>query len=360
MASTSSSATQGPSLADKLKDLCPAAWSSYGRVNEVLMKDNRLSRADQHTLTSEFAAIMHTLSEALAENAKLQGHIADLIAQPSVPSAPPQLFSEVARGPTRARSRSRTPKRKAEHVILVYPKDKKQEATQTKKMVTKSVCPTKMQAQIKSMRMIRNGGVRIACDGEADLEKVRKSIEESDQVQEKLEIQVPKLRNPKVVLYNIPQRMTKDEVKEALAGQNAIFTDEEFEILFPMKSKVKDSNHWVVEVNPGLFKTLMRKPKVYVDWSVIGLKEFLRETRCYNCNRFGHVAKHCKNQKSCRNCGGSDHEHKDCTEGAKCVNCTLANEKYGKNFNTAHAAHDKQCPSLTRELDFLTSKINYG
>lgn len=47
--------------------------------------------------------------------------------------------------------------------------------------------------------------------------------------------------------------------------------------------------------------------------------------RCFNCNKFGHFARHCKigkteDNKKCYKCGGSGHFKKGCSEkGNNCV-----------------------------------------
>lgn len=47
-----------------------------------------------------------------------------------------------------------------------------------------------------------------------------------------------------------------------------------------------------------------------------------RPLRCYNCQRFGHVAVKCKEKRRCARCGGN-HDYGQCGEGvlSKCCNC---------------------------------------
>ena len=61
--------------------------------------------------------------------------------------------------------------------------------------------------------------------------------------------------------------------------------------------------------------------------------------RCFNCQRFGHTAKNCKQQRRCARYGG-DHEYGKCGTGVqpKCCSC-------GGAHNVAYAG----CEIMTRE-----------
>ena len=60
----------------------------------------------------------------------------------------------------------------------------------------------------------------------------------------------------------------------------------------------------------------------------------IKPTRCFKCNKFGHVANLCKNNTHCCKCGSDQHSQKDCSsQSMKCVNC-----------DGNHAASDTKCP----------------
>jgi len=44
-------------------------------------------------------------------------------------------------------------------------------------------------------------------------------------------------------------------------------------------------------------------------------------TRCYNCNRLGHIAKICSYKKTCSNCASEECNKKLCQTAPKCINC---------------------------------------
>ena len=65
--------------------------------------------------------------------------------------------------------------------------------------------------------------------------------------------------------------------------------------------------------------------------------------RCFQCHRFGHTSKNCKNTKRCGNCG--DDDHGDCDRPSHCVNC-----------DGDHAAYDRDCPQWKMEKEIQTIK----
>jgi hypothetical protein len=47
----------------------------------------------------------------------------------------------------------------------------------------------------------------------------------------------------------------------------------------------------------------------------------LNITQCFKCFKFGHLAKHCRNNQKCGNCGNEDHDTTNCNNATKCSGC---------------------------------------
>ena len=61
---------------------------------------------------------------------------------------------------------------------------------------------------------------------------------------------------------------------------------------------------------------------------------------CYNCGRFWHKGKKCRNGVTCTICAG-DHGASECKVAAsKCTNCLYSNGKYKTRYNINHEATD--------------------
>jgi len=55
--------------------------------------------------------------------------------------------------------------------------------------------------------------------------------------------------------------------------------------------------------------------------------------RCFNCQRFGHLAKHCTGTRQCATCGDSHDTEQQCSTQIFCVNCS-----------GSHPAYSSSCP----------------
>lgn len=68
-------------------------------------------------------------------------------------------------------------------------------------------------------------------------------------------------------------------------------------------------------------------------------------TRCFNCQKFGHVSNNCKGITLC-SCGKPPHLPDDCKQPIICVNC-----------QGSHAANDKECPKYKTETAIIKLKV---
>lgn len=101
--------------------------------------------------------------------------------------------------------------------------------------------------------------------------------------------------------------------------------------------------------NTNLFKVRLKTngvPDRASMWGVlVNLHPFIdKPRRCAHCQRFGHIARFCKNKNRdavCGNCGAFGHIADDCKDtNPCCINC-----KRNKLDDTNHPAFDNNCPT---------------
>jgi hypothetical protein len=95
---------------------------------------------------------------------------------------------------------------------------------------------------------------------------------------------------------------------------------------------------------------------VKLDYRKFKIEEFkqplVRLIQCYKCQKHGHIAKNCKEQKTiCSKCGSDNHQ-KD--ENNKLI-CTATN-KFCINCQNEHSAAYPQCPKKKEIIQRLTTK----
>ena len=87
-------------------------------------------------------------------------------------------------------------------------------------------------------------------------------------------------------------------------------------------------------------------------WYAIDVKEYIERPRqCYNCQKFGHSGKHCrqKDEKTCSKCSQKGHIKNDCTETEFC--CLNCKEK--------HPSTSKDCIKYQVEAEILKLQLKH-
>ena len=116
------------------------------------------------------------------------------------------------------------------------------------------------------------------------------------------------------VISGVPLDMQDSEILENLQNYGATFAKR-----LRRKTNAGPENSLSVLIG---FSTDSAPSEVKIGYLRFHTKEYNPPPmRCYNCNYYGHMAKHCRGKQSCAKCGGRDHLYKDCANQNKCINC---------------------------------------
>ena len=229
-----------------------------------------------------------------------------------------------------------------------------------KGLLKTKVNPTEIKVGINSFKSLKNGRVLIETNSKEELEALEKDI--NAKCEGKLEANAHKLRNPRLVIINIPEEISVGNVEDILLAQNTDVNLKQGDIKakFCYETR-KHTRNLVMEVDAQTRRLLLQK-KVKLGWQICNIEDYVVASRCYKCSRFNHRARDCRGEETCPLCAGS-HKLKECTSDPqeyKCINCLSYNKYNQKNPICAnHTSLDKNCPSLQAVLEKLRKNTDY-
>lgn len=259
------------------------------------------------------------------------------------------LFSEVVRGRTKH----------THHKLIVTSNDSKTADT-IKEILKSNINPTAIKVGISSVKTLRNSRVQIEAGSKEDIDRLTKDIYEK--CGDKLEVSVQKLRNPRLVIYNIPEDITTLNIEDTIIAQNPELQlnkgDISAKFTYITKKQVRNL---VIEVTAGTRRQIIDK-RIKLGWIMCNLGDYLVASRCFKCSKFNHRFRECRGIETCPLCAGN-HSLKECTatqEQYKCINCHTFNTHNKNNkISDHHSALDRNCPSLQAVLEKYKQNTDY-
>ena len=87
--------------------------------------------------------------------------------------------------------------------------------------------------------------------------------------------------------------------------------------------------------------------KVFLGYESVPVRPFFpNPMRCFQCQKFGHIAPRCEGKNTCPRCGKDKHDGDKCTSEPHCVNC-----------EGTHPAYSRDCPVMKDERKIMEIKI---
>lgn len=171
---------------------------------------------------------------------------------------------------------------------------------------------------------------------------------------------------PRMQVLDVPEKITAEEMEENLRQKQNLpeyvpenFLGKIFKFGGSNKKQGSSTTTWIVEVHPAARNYFSQVGRIFTSWRSHTIRDFVLVSRCYQCQRFGHIAKFCTSQKQCGFCASTEHESKDCTsrekpECHKCANCLRS----GAREVNHHTAQDK-CPIYQHRLQEKIDSTDY-
>lgn len=243
---------------------------------------------------------------------------------------------------------------------LIVKSKNKQPAESVKQLLKSKVNPAEIKVGINTLKTLRDGRLLIESSSRNEIEVLSSNI--ISKCGEEVEVNIPKLRRPRLIMYNIPDDITIDNAAGRIAEQNPELNlnSEDIQPKFCYTTKSNKKN-LVVEVSPQVRHELLQT-KIKLGWLIFKAQDYIAATRCFKCSRYNHRYRECRGEDTCPFCAGA-HKMKECTVSAKqykCINCVTYN-KHTRNAKICenHSSLDKSCPSLQAVLEKYIQNTDY-
>jgi len=155
-----------------------------------------------------------------------------------------------------------------------------------KGLLKSKINPTEIKVRTNTFKSFKNGKVLIKTNSKKEIEVLEKDINAKCEGQ--LEANIHKLRNPRLVIFNIPEDIPTGNLEDTLIAQNPDLNLKKGDIhaRFSYVTK-KQIRNLVMEVGAQTRKLLLQK-KVRLGWLLRKIEDYLVANRYFKCSSFNH------------------------------------------------------------------------
>jgi hypothetical protein len=179
-----------------------------------------------------------------------------------------------------------------------------------KDILKSNINPTEIKVGINSLKSFNNGKVQIETGKKEGIDKLTRDIYEK--CGDKLEVSVQRLRNPRLVTYNIPEDITTQNIEDIIIAQNPELKLNKGDINAKFRYVTKRHiRNLVREVSAETRRQIIQK-KAKIGRIMCNMGDYLVVNRCYKCTKFNHKYRECRGMETCPLCAGN-HKLKECT-----------------------------------------------
>ena len=187
-----------------------------------------------------------------------------------------------------------------------------------------------MKIGIRTFKTLKDAKVLSEAENKEDIELLDTQIR--DKCGNRLETSIQKRKNPRLIIYNIPEEITLENAEDIIRAQNSEqgLTKGDITTKFILKTK-RNTRHLVTELASQTYRQMLQN-KHKIGWTICNTDDYIDVNRCLECSRYNHHFSERRSEKTCPLCAGS-HKLKECTASRaeyKCTNC-MAHNKYNQN-----------------------------
>lgn len=313
-------------------------------------EENYLDQIDVDFINSTLQALVKNTNELntkidflIKENNELRKEIISLKQQKHVDKS-----SEV---PSLS-SYSSVVQRNVNKVLVIKPKETQKHIKEVKEDLRKKVDPTDMGMGVTMGRVTKKGGLILNCDTSKDILNIQSEIQ--SKLGDTYDVERPKTLQHRIKIVGVDAGDYESEdsalIAKVITQNDLINSDSGFSMKVIRRTKlIKSKFNLVIELDQCTYSSVMDIGKINIGWNRCPVYNEYGIVRCFNCCKYGHFAKECKEKQVCPKCS-EEHNLNDCHSSVlKCSNCLVSNNKYGLTLNVDHTTWDRnECETLKR------------
>ena len=165
-----------------------------------------------------------------------------------------------------------------------------------KELIKVRINPTEMKVGISNFKALKYGRILIEVGSKEERERISNRITEEGR--KELEAKVQEHRNPRFVIYNIPEDVTLENATKTICEQNSELQLEECDLIAKYIYRTKRNvRNMVTEVTAHAQNQLMNT-RIKIGWVICKAVDYIHVNRCFKCSRYNHRLADCRGEET--------------------------------------------------------------
>jgi len=198
---------------------------------------------------------------------------------------------------------------------------------------------------LEKVNQTKKSNLVVKVQSEEEAKTLINSINSNSELRNLFTAAIPKNILKRVILSRVPLNVTEEQLLKSLADELKCDSS----LLSIKKLSRADSTFitYLLYLPDALASVLLTKGRHLLNFHTILIKKYIRITRCFKCNCYGHTFHNCQFEVYCTKCS-LGHDTKNCnSDSYSCVNCTSLKDD---DIDCSHPANSPKCAVYQRLL----------
>lgn len=245
----------------------------------------------------------------------------------------------------------------AKPLFIIRPIDAEQTSDKTQDELRNVINP--IVSNIRGTRKIKNGAVLVTCEDSSSSRKCQEDI--ISKLGNKYKVKPVDENKPLLKIIGLYSKMSEEQLASNICAQNDSCDENSIIKIIEMKEQ-RNGITAIVETDIKSYENILKIGRLNIEFERCRVFPYVKITRCFKCQEYGHIAKFCKKSEHiCGKCGEA-HKSDECTsETIKCVNCLYAKDvlKINLDIDVNHCSWSFKCPVYERKQKGMLNRTRF-